>query len=211
MKQSKSAILIPEGTDKVLLHACCAPCSGAIVEWMVEQKLYPTLFFCNPNIFPYEEYVKRKEELMRHAHRIGVPFVDADDDHTEWLLRIRGLEHEPERGARCRQCFIVRLEATAKYAHEHGFGVFTTTLASSRWKNLEQITEAGQMSAAGYPGLMFWAQNWRKGGLSERRNALIKSYDFYNQTYCGCEFSLSSARREQQKRMANHLSSNCNE
>ena len=96
MKQSNPAIFIPEGTDKVLLHACCAPCSGAIIEWMAEQKLHPTLFFCNPNIFPHEEYMKRKEELMRHADRMGVPFVDADDDHAAWLLRIRGLEREPD-------------------------------------------------------------------------------------------------------------------
>ena len=173
---------------------------------MAEQKLHPTLFFCNPNIFPHEEYMKRKEELMRHADRMGVPFVDADDDHAAWLLRIRGLEREPERGARCRQCFVVRLQATAKYAHEYGFGVFTTTLASSRWKDIGQITEAGQTSAAAYPNLIFWAQNWRKGGLSERRNALIKFYDFYNQTYCGCEFSLSSARKNQESRRANNLS-----
>ena len=206
MKQSNPAIFIPEGTDKVLLHACCAPCSGAIIEWMAEQKLHPTLFFCNPNIFPHEEYMKRKEELMRHADRMGVPFVDADDDPAAWLLRIRGLEREPERGARCRQCFVVRLQATAKYAHEHEFGVFTTTLASSRWKDIGQITEAGQTSAAAYPNLIFWAQNWRKGGLSERRNALIKFYDFYNQTYCGCEFSLSSARKNQESRRANNLS-----
>ena len=87
-------------------------------------------------------------------------------------------------------CFAVRLETVARYAHEHDFPVFTTTLASSRWKSLEQITAAGEAAAARYPGLTFWAQNWRKGGLSDRRNALIKEYNFYNQNYCGCEFSI---------------------
>ncbi len=203
MKQSKSVFEIPEGTDQVLLHACCAPCSGAILEWMTEQGLHPTLFFCNPNIFPLDEYMQRKTELMRHAERMNIPFADADYDHVDWLEHVRGLEDEPERGRRCMQCFTMRLHETARYAHEHGFRVFTTTLASSRWKDLAQITAAGQSAAALYPGLIFWAQNWRKGGLSERRNALVKIYDFYNQTYCGCEFSFRTRQQHDKKQDAN--------
>lgn len=201
MKQSKSVFHIPEGADNILLHACCAPCSSAILEWMIDAGLHPTLYFCNPNIFPQEEYIRRKMELIRHAERIGVPFADADYDHKAWLEEVKGLEHEPERGKRCAQCFVVRLRHVAKYAHEHGFGVFTTTLASSRWKDLTQITHAGEAAAAAYPGLTFWAQNWRKGGLSERRNAIIKTYDFYNQTYCGCEFSIRKQETNQPKKL----------
>ena len=70
------------------------------------------------------------------------------------------------------------------------FPVITTTLASSRWKSLEQINEAGQYATASYPDVTYWEQNWRKGGLSERRIAIIKEYNFYNQQYCGCEFSM---------------------
>ena len=176
MKQKKSPFNVPEGTDRVLLHACCAPCSSAILEWMLAQGMHPTLIFCNPNIYPLAEYDKRKAELQRHALRLGVPFTDADYDHAAWRLRIRGLEHEPERGARCQMCFRLRLETVARYAHEHDYHVFTTA--------------AGEAAAAPYPDLTFWAQNWRKGGLSDRRNALIKEYNFYNQTYCGCEFSI---------------------
>ncbi len=157
---------------------------------MLAQGLRPTVFFCNPNIFPLEEYMRRKAELVRHAERLGVPFADADYDHAEWLERLRGLEDEPERGRRCALCFTVRLQRTAQYAHTNGFQVFTTTLASSRWKSLAQIVAAGQQAASLYPELTFWAQNWRKGGLSERRSALVESHGFYNQTYCGCEFSL---------------------
>ena len=90
---------------------------------------------------------------------------------------MQGLEHEPERGSRCLKCFTLRLTETARYASEHGFSVFTTTLASSRWKSLEQINEAGCRAAALYPGTLFWEQNWRKGGLQERRNQLLKEYD----------------------------------
>ena len=100
-----------------------------------------------------------------------------------------GLEAEPERGKRCLRCFSLRLTETARYAATHGFTLFTTTLASSRWKSLDQINEAGRMAAARYPGTTFWEQNWRKGGLQERRNQLLKTYAFYNQRYCGCEFS----------------------
>lgn len=101
-----------------------------------------------------------------------------------------GMEDEPERGSRCLQCFTLRLSETARYAAEHGFTLFTTTLASSRWKSLDQINLAGRRAAALYPGTIFWEQNWRKGGLQDRRNQLLKEHDFYNQQYCGCEFSM---------------------
>jgi predicted adenine nucleotide alpha hydrolase (AANH) superfamily ATPase len=180
---------VPGGEKSVLLHACCAPCSTAIVECLLEHHIRPTLFYYNPNIFPDEEYKKRKAECLRHTQMLGLDFVDADYDHDKWLGEVSGLEEEPERGARCLKCFKMRLTATALYAHEQGFRVFATTLATSRWKNLNQISEAGVYAAAFFPGLTFWAQNWRKGGLSERRNELVRLYDFYNQQYCGCEFS----------------------
>ena len=100
------------------------------------------------------------------------------------------MEQEPERGARCEQCFRMRLEATARKAVELGINVFTTTLASSRWKRLDQIERAGTAAEAAVPGSYFWARNWRKGGLQERRNQLLKEFGFYNQLYCGCEFSM---------------------
>jgi predicted adenine nucleotide alpha hydrolase (AANH) superfamily ATPase len=179
----------PGGAEKILLHACCAPCSSAIVAYLLEHNIRPTLFYYNPNIDPAEEYEKRKAECIRHSRMLGLDFVDADYAHAHWLKAVSGLESEPERGARCLQCFKERLVATAIYAHEHGFAVFATTLASSRWKSLAQISEAGAYAASLFPELSFWAQNWRKGGLSERRNELIRRYGFYNQTYCGCEFS----------------------
>lgn len=150
----------------------------------------PTVFYFNPNIYPRSEYEVRKAEAVRFVTSLGLDFVDADYDHLRWLDAVRGLEGEPERGARCLRCFGVRLEAAVAYAEAHGYGVVATTLASSRWKNLEQINQAGQEAAARHPGVVFWTQNWRKGGLQERRNQLLKSYGFYNQLYCGCEFSL---------------------
>lgn len=183
-------IQTPNGENKVLLHSCCAPCSSAIIECMLENGIRPTIFYCNPNIYPQEEYEIRKNEAIRFVTSKELDFIDADYDYAHWLHTIKGLENEPERGGRCLKCFTLRLTETARYASEHGFTLFTTTLASSRWKSLEQINKAGKQAADLYPGTEFWEQNWRKGGLQDRRNELLKEYDFYNQQYCGCEFSM---------------------
>ncbi len=161
---------------------------------MLQNGICPTLFFYNPNIHPEEEYIKRKEELQRFAQEVGVDAVDGDYTHEEWLREVKGLEKCPERGERCTRCFLLRLERAAAYAHEHGYGLLTTTLASSRWKDVEQVNRAGLMAVEKYPNVTFWAMNWRKGGLQERRAVLLKEWGFYNQQYCGCEFSLASSR-----------------
>ena len=189
----------------MLLHACCAPCSSAIVEWMLAHDVRPTIFYYNPNIFPIEEYEIRKNESKRHAESLCIRWIDGDYDHDHWLEGVCGLEGEPERGRRCEQCFTLRLTAAARKAQEFGIPYFATTLASSRWKSLDQINRAGHLaeqsvnvqspstSEAAKPSakfkVSFWSQNWRKGGLQERRNQLLREYDFYNQQYCGCEFS----------------------
>ena len=105
---------VPGGVKNVLLHCCCAPCSSAIVECLLDNGVRPTLFFCNPNIYPREEYERRKAECIRHAGRLGLDFVDADYDHDGWVAEMRGLENEPERGERCLRCFTSRLRRTAR-------------------------------------------------------------------------------------------------
>ena len=197
MKKKGLVLEAPHGTDKVLLHTCCAPCSSAIIECMMQHCIRPTIYYCNPNIFPLEEYLIRKEECARYARSLGLDIIDADYDHERWKQEVRGMEGEPERGARCLKCFKLRLVAAARYAHVHGFPVMTTTLMSSRWKSLEQINEAGRFATSLFPDVTWWEQNWRKGGLSERRVEIIKEYGFYNQQYCGCEYSM---RKEQEPR-----------
>ena len=175
--------------EKVLLHACCAPCSSAIVEWLLAHDYIPTIFYYNPNIYPLKEYEIRKNESKRHAESLGISWIDGDYDHDGWRCAVQGLENEPERGKRCAMCFRLRLLEAAKKAKELHIPLFATTLASSRWKNLEQINAAGLWAAEQVGDVTFWAQNWRKGGLQERRNELLKEYNFYNQQYCGCEYS----------------------
>lgn len=210
-----SSIIVPESCTKVLLHACCAPCSSAIVEWLMAHKIEPVIFYFNPNIYPQEEYEIRKNESKRHAASLGIEWIDADRfrtgasqpcgyGHEEWRQAVCGLEHEPERGKRCEACFYHRLVVTARKAQELGILFFATTLASSRWKNLDQINRAGEMAAQTVGNAVhFWPQNWRKDGLQERRNQLLKEYDFYNQTYCGCEFSMRTSSDSFRKQSAN--------
>ena len=198
--KKKNIIQTPLGETKVLLHTCCAPCSSAIIEAMLASGITPVIYYCNPNIYPQKEYEIRKEECTRYAQALGLEIVDADYDHDNWLAQMCGLENEPERGGRCLKCFKLRLLRTARYAAQRGIKVITTTLASSRWKSLDQINEAGQWACGQIKNeippeseVIWWDQNWRKGGLQERRLQIIKEYDFYNQLYCGCEFSMRSS------------------
>ena len=190
MAKKKAVIEVPEGENVVLLHTCCAPCSSAIIECLMLNGVTPVIYYCNPNIYPQEEYEIRKNECTRYAEALGLEIVDADYDHDNWLAEVVGLENEPERGGRCLKCFKLRLLRTAQYAAQRGIKLVTTTLASSRWKSLDQINEAGRWACDKVEGPVWWDQNWRKGGLQERRLQILKEYDFYNQLYCGCEFSM---------------------
>ena len=116
----------------MLLHTCCAPCSSAIIECMMQHGITPVIYYCNPNIYPIEEYIARKDECTRYSQALGLEIVDADYDHAAWLREMGGMENEPERGGRCLLCFKARLLDTARYAHEHGLGVITTTLEEPR-------------------------------------------------------------------------------
>lgn len=148
------------------------------------------VYYYNPNIFPSEEYEIRKKECSRYTRQLGVRMIDGDYNHQQWCVEMKGLEDQPERGQRCLQCFKTRLLESAKIAKKLNINLFTTTLASSRWKDLKQINEAGFWAAKQVEGTQFWDKNWRKDGLQERRNQLLKENNFYNQQYCGCEFSM---------------------
>ena len=193
MMNSKECLLkqVPKKEDSnLLLHACCGICSAYPVSFLKDAGYNVIVYFYNPNIFPEKEYRIRKDECSRFAASLGLEIVDEDYNHEIWRERMSGLENEPERGARCLECFKTRLASAAKYAHEHGYKVITTTLASSRWKSLDQINAAGAFAASLYDNVVWWDKNWRKNGLQERRNQLLKEYGFYNQQYCGCEFSM---------------------
>ena len=175
---------------KLLLHSCCAPCSGAIIETLVHDGIMPVIFWSNANICDREEYERRRAEILRYASLFGLEVVDDDYLHSDWLAKVAsGREDAPERGARCLECFRYRLLRAARHASANGFDTLATSLASSRWKSLAQVDEAGSWACSQVKGVSWWGRNWRKGGLQPRRNEIIKEQDFYNQTFCGCEYS----------------------
>lgn len=186
---------MPNGAKRLLMHSCCAPCAGEIMEAVAASDIDTTIFFYNPNIHPKEEYEIRKNENIRFAEKLGFDFVDADYDKENWFERIKGLEDEPERGERCTVCFDMRFERSALFAYENGFDVFATTLGISRWKDLNQINNSGLRAAKRYNSLTFWDYNWRKQGGSSRMLEISKNEQFYKQEYCGCVYSLRDTNR----------------
>lgn len=191
----RTCLQLPEGKSKLLLHSCCAPCGGEIMEALVVSNIDYAIYFYNPNIHPEKEYLIRKEENIRFAEKHGVPFIDADYDKDNWFSRAKGMEQEPERGIRCTMCFDMRFERTALYAYEHGFDIISSTLGISRWKNMEQINDSGVRAANKYQDLSYWTYNWRKGGGSARMIEISKREHFYQQEYCGCVYSLRDTNR----------------
>ena len=191
----RSKLVTPKGEDKLLLHSCCAPCAGEIMEAVAASDIETTVYFYNPNIHPIEEYTIRKDENKRFCDQLRFEFIDADYDKENWFERIKGLEEEPERGERCTKCFDMRFERSALYAHENNYPLFATTLGISRWKDLNQVNEAGIRAAHRYSNLSYWDFNWRKKGGSARMIEISKREKFYQQEYCGCVFSLRDTNR----------------
>ena len=198
----RDVLVLPEGASKLLLHSCCAPCSGEVMEALLASSIDFSIFFYNPNIHPLQEYEIRKKENIMFADKHGIPFIDADYDKDQWFARVKGLEWEPERGKRCTACFDMRFERTALYAYEYGFPVICSSLGISRWKDMNQINASGVRSASRYEGITYWTYNWRKSGGAARMYEIAKRENFYQQEYCGCVYSLrdTNAWRQQNTR-----------
>lgn len=181
----------------LLLHACCAPCSSYVLEYLT-QYFSITLFFCNPNITDPAEYQKRLAELRRFCAE--APFcrdvtVVEDSISSEAFLRAAaGLEDAPEGGSRCERCFRLRLERAAAYAQEKGFPLFATTLTVSPHKNAPLLNAIGQELGKRY-GVEYLPSDFKKKGGYQRSIALSREYCLYRQPYCGCEFSRRQAER----------------
>ncbi|MDC5148941.1 epoxyqueuosine reductase QueH [Acinetobacter baumannii] len=195
MAIQRQKLELPSGHNKLLLHSCCAPCSGEVMESLIESNINFSIFFYNPNIHPVKEYLIRKEENIRFAEKHNIPFIDADYDTDNWFTRAKGMENEPERGIRCTMCFDMRFERTALYAYENGFSLISSSLGISRWKNMAQINDCGIRAASHYPNIHYWDYNWRKNGGSSRMIEISKREEFYQQEYCGCVYSLRDTNR----------------
>lgn len=176
----------------LLLHACCAPCSTASLEYLVKY-FDITLFFYNPNISSYEEFNKRLLELERFTRTSSfakdIKIISPEYNHREFLNIAAGLEDAKEGGERCEKCFRLRLNKTARQAAELGFEYFATTLTISPLKNAEKINLCGEAAVVG--NVLYLPTDLKKRERYKRSIELSKEYGLYRQSFCGCEFSKS--------------------
>lgn len=182
---------------KLLLHVCCAPCSSYVLEY-IAHRFDLTLYFYNPNIAPREEYDFRFRELQRLLSEVGYKDVNTicEEYHPEEFTdTAKGLENEPEGGARCYKCYYLRLEKTAEEAKMGGFDFFTTTLSISPHKNAEWLNRIG-LELGEKHGVAYLCSDFKKKGGYQRSIALSKEYDLYRQDYCGCIYSKISRENE---------------
>ncbi len=178
---------------KILVHLCCAICGASLIE-KLKEKFDPVIFFYNPNIYPKEEYEKRKESVLKLAEINNIKFIEGEYDTKNWQEKIKGKEKESERGARCYDCFEIRLEKTAETAKDNNFEFFTTSLFVSYFKDENQVDLAGKKVSKKHK-IKYLSmsetiikdkkENWQK------TRELSKKYGFYFQKYCGCIFSMN--------------------
>lgn len=179
---------------KVMLHSCCGPCSSSVLEFLT-QYFDVTLFWYNPNLYPEQEFQKRLNTQLELIQKMGlterISVKICQWNSTEYYTAISGLEDEKEGGARCRACFLLRLEKCAQAAAEAGCDYFCSTLTVSRYKNAELINQIGEQVASIY-GVKWLPSDFKKNNGENRSVELSVQYDLYRQQYCGCEFSLQA-------------------
>lgn len=190
--QQMDAVLASLGGSRprLLLHACCGPCSSAVLE-QLSQFFEITVLYYNPNTWPEAEYRRRGQELERFvaaAHPLGVKVVEDRYDPQEFYSAVAGLEAEPERGGRCTVCYRLRMRRAAQYAAEHGFDWFATTLSISPHKDAARINQIGQELEQKF-GVKHLPSDFKKKNGYLRSLQLSEEYGLYRQDYCGCEFS----------------------
>ncbi len=181
---------------RLFLHSCCAPCSSYVLEYL-SRYFEITLFYFNPNISPEEEYRKRVEEQQRLIRQLPavhpVTFVEGRYEPKEFYHAVKGLEKEPEGGARCRACFCLRLEEAAQLAAQGGYDYYTTTLSISPLKNARVLAEVSMEIGEKY-GVRWLPSDFKKKEGYKRSIQLSTEYELYRQNYCGCIFSKTNNR-----------------
>ena len=187
---------------RLLLHACCAPCSSAVLEYL-SQYFAITLLYYNPNIAPLEEYQKREAALRRLVSQMKfihpVELLPCQYDGQAFVQAARGLEGEPEGGKRCEACFRLRLRYAAQEAARLRFDYYTTTLSISPMKNAPLLNQLGEEIGREF-GVAHLPSDFKKKDGYKRSVQLSKEYDLYRQDYCGCAFSKAQRQREKEER-----------
>lgn len=186
---------------KLLLHSCCGPCSTQVID-VLKSDYDITIFYYNPNMDTNEEYCRRLAEQKRYCQIVGLPVIDGQYDHKKFLDAVKGLENEFEGGGRCPVCFGLRLNETAKYAKQHGFDIFGTTLTVSPHKNASQINQIG-IAISDRQGIEFLQGDYKKQDGYKKSILLSKKYNLYRQNYCGCEFSKAQSELMRKQKSIN--------
>ena len=199
-KQMEEVIRQLEGRKPtLLLHSCCGPCSSAVLERLVPY-FQVSLFWYNPNIWPREELDKRFQHQMKILESMGredrVRVLQGPWDHDGWKSAVAGLEGEPEGGARCTECFRMRLSLTAQTARYYGFEWYCTTLSVSPYKDALRLNRLGEQYGQ-ETHVRFLPSDFKKKEGYKRSIELCRKYDIYRQDYCGCEFSLLPEKRQE--------------
>ena len=193
--ETDSVLASLDGTlPKLLLHSCCGPCSSYVLEYLTRY-FDVTLVFYGPNIQPRAEYDKRLEHQKRVLEHFGAGYMECEYDGTAFDTAVRGLEAEPEGGARCTACFALRIGETARLAANRGFEYYCTTLSISPHKDAQRINGIGRAMGEKY-GVKWLPSDFKKRGGYQRSIALSKEYDLYRQDYCGCVFSRAQRDRQ---------------
>jgi len=184
---------LKKNNKKVLLHACCAICSGYPIENLRELGYEPVVYFFNPNIQPEEEYLKRLEAQKKLCGRLNCKLIIEDYEPKMFEISAFGLEEEPEGGKRCNKCFKMRLLKTAERANELGIENFTTSIVISPHKNFKLISEIGKTISQEY-GINYLEIDFKKKDGFLKSNKIAKKFELYRQNYCGCSYSKLSLR-----------------
>lgn len=193
-KKLDEIIKTQEGHPKLALHSCCGPCSSYVLEYLKEY-FDITLFYYNPNIYPAEEYDHRLREQLRLCDILQIPAIACEYRPEIFLDAVKGLEEEPEGGARCAKCFALRLDYTASYAQQRGFLLLTTTLTVSPHKNAQIINQIGQTVAERH-GIHWLPSDFKKKNGYLRSIQLSQQFELYRQNYCGCKFSFRDTQKK---------------
>ena len=180
--------------SKIILHICCAVCGAYLVDLLKKNFAEVLLYFYNPNIFPKEEYERRKEAVRNLAEIYHLKLETGPYDQEKWFKEIKGLEKEPEGGKRCEICFLMRLSKTAHFAKEKNFEYFGTTLSISPYKNEKIIEGIGEKIAEKFNLNFLKLTDFQesKKEIWQKTRLLAREFNFYHQKYCGCLFSLKS-------------------
>ena len=172
---------------KLILMSCCAPCSCGAIKQLKDGEIeniddFIVMFF-NPNIFPETEYQKRLAEQIKYCESLGVKYIIGDYNHADWKNHVKGLETEPERGARCSKCFAYRFCYAREYAIKNGYNAIASVFGVSRHKDQSQVDNSANESCG---EIKYLPIKWNE----QLRQQINHESDFYRQNYCGCEYSI---------------------